>query len=117
MAHMKKVKKPKASINAPLGVDWRPSDSRTSPTNSPMLDLGRNMVPIYVQLVTIFRRLIANGQWALNAQIPTLDNLSEEFGVARATIRQAIGLLENEGLLRRFRRRGKVAGQSGVLLG
>jgi GntR family transcriptional regulator len=93
------------TIAPPFIIDWRPPDSRSRSSNS-LLDLGRNMVPIYVQLVTVFRRLVENGQWALNAQIPTLDKIAEEFGVAKATVRQAIGFLEREGLLQRHRRRG-----------
>jgi GntR family transcriptional regulator len=64
------------------------------------------MVPIYVQLVTVFRRLVESGQWAVDAQIPTLEEIAAELGVARATVRQAIGFLEREGLLRRHRRLG-----------
>ena len=62
--------------------------------------------PIYVQLVTLFRRRIETGEWKIGQQIPTLDELSAEFGVARATVRQAIGFLESEGLIGRYRGRG-----------
>ena len=71
-----------------------------------MRDLSRDLVPIYLQLITIFRRFIMSGQWPLNEQIPTLEELSAQFGVARATVRQAIGFLEREGLLARYRRHG-----------
>ena len=63
-------------------------------------------MPIYVQLVTLFHRRIKSGEWPVGQQVPTLDDLTAEFGVARATIRYAIGFLEREGLIGRYRGRG-----------
>ena len=68
--------------------------------------LSKGGVPRYTQLSTLFRRRIESGQWAKGQQIPTIDELADEFGVARATIRQAVGLLEAEGLVSRFRAKG-----------
>jgi GntR family transcriptional regulator len=72
----------------------------------PELDLRRDGTPIYVQLAGLFRRRIENGEWPVDRQIPTLDELALEFGVARATVRQATGQLKQEGLLARWRGRG-----------
>jgi GntR family transcriptional regulator len=60
----------------------------------------------YIQLSTLFRRRIESGQWAPGSQIPTVDDLSAQYGVARATIRQALGTLEAEGLITRHRAKG-----------
>jgi GntR family transcriptional regulator len=60
----------------------------------------------YIQLATLFRRRIEQGAWQLGAQIPTVDELAAECGVARATIRQALDLLEAEGLIERYRAKG-----------
>ena len=60
----------------------------------------------YLQLATLFRRRIETGHWPLHAQIPTVEELAAECNVARATIRQALGLLESEGLISRYRARG-----------
>jgi GntR family transcriptional regulator len=68
--------------------------------------LGRSAVALYIQLATLFRRRIEQGQWAAGSQIPTLEELMAEHGVARATIRQALGLLESEGLISRHRAKG-----------
>ncbi|WJR75838.1 GntR family transcriptional regulator [Bradyrhizobium sp. NP1] len=62
--------------------------------------------PIYVQLVTLFRRRIETGEWQVGDQIPSLDELAEQVGAARATVRHAIGFLEIEGLIGRYRGRG-----------
>ncbi len=70
------------------------------------IDLTRSSVARYIQLATLFRRRIELGQWAAGAQIPTVDDLSVQCGVARATIRQALGLLEAEGLITRHRAKG-----------
>src|SRR5262249_47699899 len=80
--------------------------SKKKSSTAPLRDLSRDLVPIYLQLITIFRRFIASGQWPLNEQVPTLDELSAQFGVARATVRQAVGFLEQEGLVARYRRHG-----------
>ena len=75
-------------------------------TKNPTADLSRSAVPRYLQLAGLFRRRIETGIWQLNKQIPTVEELSSECGVARATIRQSLGLLEAEGLISRFRAKG-----------
>lgn len=53
----------------------------------------------YVQIADLIRQRIARGVWPEGHQLPTLEALVEEFGVARVTVRQAIKLLADEGLL------------------
>jgi GntR family transcriptional regulator len=72
----------------------------------PAVDLNRSAVARYIQLASLFRRRIETGEWSVNSQIPTVDELSGECGVARATIRQALGAIEDEGLIERFRAKG-----------
>nr|WP_172342519.1 GntR family transcriptional regulator [Novosphingobium sp. SG751A] len=69
-------------------------------------DFTRSSVARYIQLATLFRRNMESGLWQVGRQIPTVDDLAEQYGVARATIRQAIGLLADEGLLSRHRAKG-----------
>ena len=54
------------------------------------IDLNRSAVSRYIQLATLFRRRIEQGVWRTGEQIPTVDDLAAECGVARATIRQAL---------------------------
>jgi GntR family transcriptional regulator len=75
-------------------------------TATPRTELERSAIPRYLQLATLFRRRIQAGEWQLGDQIPTVDELCKECGVARATMRQALGLLEAEGLISRFRAKG-----------
>lgn len=80
--------------------------SRKATAAKEVADFSRSAVARYIQLATLFRRRIESGQWKINEQIPTVDDLSEECGVARATIRQALGMLESEGLISRRRAKG-----------
>lgn len=74
--------------------------------SSKPLDFKRTGISRYHQLATLFRRRIEAGQWQVGEQIPTVDELATECGVARATIRQALDLLEDEELIERYRARG-----------
>jgi GntR family transcriptional regulator len=60
----------------------------------------------YIQLATLFRSRIEQGVWKVGQQIPTVDDLAAEYGVARATIRQALDQIEDDGLIDRFRAKG-----------
>lgn len=63
-------------------------------------------VPIYTQLANALRGRIEAGEWRIHSQLPSIAKLSREFAVAPATMRQAIAVLEQEGLLRRHHGRG-----------
>jgi GntR family transcriptional regulator len=67
---------------------------------------GDSPLPRYAQLSTVLRRRIERGVWPAGSQVPTLESLMTEFGVARVTVRQAINLLATEGLLSAHRGRG-----------
>jgi len=70
------------------------------------VDFAESGIPRYHQLSTLFRHKIRSGDWGVDKQIPTVAELAKEFGVATMTIRQALGLLEKEGLIERFRAKG-----------
>ena len=77
-------------------------------------DLGRSPVARYIQLATLFRNRIASGEWPVGSRIPNVDELAAEFVVARGTMREALGVLEEEGLLERLRARGTFVRKSPV---
>lgn len=56
-------------------------------------------ITLYAQLAGILRDRIVTGLWKPGDEIPTLEQLVEEFAVARVTVRQAIQILVEEGLL------------------
>jgi GntR family transcriptional regulator len=75
-------------------------------SRKPLVDFDQSAVSRYLQLATLFRRRVETGEWAVGARIPTVDELSKEFGVARLTIRQALDQLEDDGIIERFRAKG-----------
>ena len=66
----------------------------------------RSRAPLYVQVASVMRQRVNSRRWAEGERISTLEELEEEFGVARVTIRQAIELLRAEGLLQAQQGRG-----------
>lgn len=56
-------------------------------------------VAVYGQLASVLRAKIRSGEWAAGHELPSLDELCEEYGVARVTARQAIQVLIGEGLV------------------
>jgi len=46
------------------------------------------------------------GHWPVDRQVPTHETLAMQFDVNPATIRKAIAMLEDEGLVKRYRRHG-----------
>ena len=66
----------------------------------------RSRIPLYVQLANALRRRIEDGQWEPSQKISTLEELEKEFQVARVTVRQAVDLLQKEGLVHRQQGRG-----------
>lgn len=67
---------------------------------------GDSPMPRYAQLAELFRQRIARGTWEAGQRLPSLDELTEEFDVARVTVRQAVDLLERDGLLSAQQGRG-----------
>ncbi|WP_163849098.1 GntR family transcriptional regulator [Pseudooceanicola aestuarii] len=63
-------------------------------------------IPLYLKLASLFRDQIAIGAWPVGTQIGTLPELQAQYGVARATVQQAVRLLSDEGLLSSARGRG-----------
>jgi GntR family transcriptional regulator len=57
-------------------------------------------------MAEILRQKIARGAWKEGELLPTLTDLAAEFGVAKVTVRQAVKMLEEEGLVAPKRGRG-----------
>ena len=62
--------------------------------------------PLYVRLADTLRRRIEFGAWPVGSQIPPLRDLIAETGAARETVRRALGVLDDEGLIERHLGRG-----------
>lgn len=76
-------------------------------TSSGAHDFSRDSgLPLYVQVADALRGRITKGDWKAGDILPSIDHLNKEMGVARVTVRDAIGILRDEGLLRPERGRG-----------
>jgi GntR family transcriptional regulator len=63
-------------------------------------------IPYYFQLQQILRELIEQGELTEDERLPGENQLCESFEVSRTVVRQALGELENEGLVERHKGRG-----------
>lgn len=81
-----------------MSTSGKPSQAATA--------IRKSAVARYLQLAALFRRRIETGEWGVDSRIPTVEELAKECGVANMTIRQALSLLEQEGLIERFRAKG-----------
>lgn len=62
-------------------------------------------IPLYTQLVGIIKQNISSGELGVGDLLPSEAELCRTMGISRNTVRQAIGELEEEGLV--VRKRGK----------
>jgi GntR family transcriptional regulator len=66
----------------------------------------RDPTPAYYRIFQNLRRRITVGEYAVDARLPTEEELMQEFGVSRHTIRAAVQQLVAQGLVRRQAGRG-----------
>ncbi len=62
---------------------------------------GESMLPAYIRIHDAIKQDIEQGIWKIGQRLPSERNLSENFEVSRMTLRQAITLLVDEGILER----------------
>jgi len=62
-------------------------------------------MPLYLKICNRLKEDILNGVYRVGELLPTEDELEEHFMTSRTTVRNAIGVLEREGLV--FRKQGK----------
>lgn len=85
--------------------------------------MQNSSTPLYLQVKEIVVSRISNGKWQSGDLIPTEIELMKEFNVSRTTIRQAISILVQEGILEKRQGRGttvkslKLTGSLGRLTG
>jgi len=65
-----------------------------------------NPTPLYVQLADILREMIKSGELPPRSPVPSESYLQQEQGVSRGTVRMAIGVLRDEGLVVTISARG-----------
>jgi GntR family transcriptional regulator len=55
--------------------------------------------PLYTQLANILREMIKSGELQPRAPLPSESYLQQEQGVSRGTVRMAVAILRDEGLV------------------
>ena len=63
-------------------------------------------IALYVGIASVLKTRILRREWPAGTKVPTVEELSERYGVARATARQALQLLVSEKLISSQRGRG-----------
>ena len=84
------------------------------PDNTASVIERNSPTPYYDQLFVILSERIASGTIPVGEKLASEHELCEEFGLSRATVRQALSKLENEGLAERIPRRGVFAAAPGT---
>ncbi len=68
--------------------------------------IKRKAVPLHAEMAEVLRHQIMSGDLPPGARLPALRELTEELGVARMTVVQAMNTLEEEGLIEKHSGRG-----------
>ena len=73
-------------------------------------------IPLYYQLETILRKRILSGEFFPDAPLPSEELLGKEYEVSRITVRRALSVLEQEGLITRKRGKGTFVSEKAMSL-
>lgn len=75
-------------------------------TNSyPLIDRN-SPVPAYQQIANDITKRIAAHEWHIDDKLPSEMELSQNYGVSRVTLRQAMAQLEQDGIIKKFQGKG-----------
>lgn len=74
----------------------------------------RSRLPAYAQLANILRTGISQGEYPPGERLPSESALAKNHGVSAMTARQAVSVLEEEGLIRRIQGKGTFVRKVGV---
>jgi len=77
----------------------------TPSNNSETVD-KQSHLPAYAQLAQILRRAISRGSYPSGSRLPAEAALARQYGVSAMTARQAVGVIAEEGLVRRVQGSG-----------
>lgn len=75
---------------------------------------GKPIAALHVQLADIIREKIYSREWGVGSKIPSEHELMERFGLARGTVRRAVGSLVDEGILVRHHGKGTFVAEPGL---
>ncbi|HEU4964615.1 MAG TPA: GntR family transcriptional regulator [Bacilli bacterium] len=61
----------------------------------------RDTRPLYMLVIDRIKEWVSSGEWPPGTRLPSEFELAKEFGVSRATLREALRVLEEEGVVNR----------------
>src|SRR4026207_2087907 len=71
-----------------------------------MLKRDQRVIPLYYQVQHTISQRIGRGEYAPGTQLPSESEFSRELGVSRVTVREALRVLAQEGILVKIQGRG-----------
>jgi len=71
-------------------------------------------VPLYVQIAEELMAQIEDGEYLPGAKLPTERDLAERYDVQRATVRKALGVLKDRGLIERVQGSGTFVAEAKI---
>ena len=74
----------------------------------------RSREPLYVQIAEELREKITDGEYIDSEKLPSETSLANKMGVSRTTIREAVGILEKDGLVDRIHGVGTIITRSNI---
>ena len=74
----------------------------------------RSPIPVYIQISDALRARIQSGKLSPDSVLPPSEQLCEELGITRMTLRQAYAVLAREGLVDAQRGRGTFVRRSRI---
>ena len=66
----------------------------------------RSTQPIYLQLADTLRDKIFSGEYVFGDTLPTERSMAQKYGISHLTVRKALSLLQDEGLIQRLQGKG-----------
>jgi DNA-binding GntR family transcriptional regulator len=89
--------------------------TQASPSHPAMGKIDkRSRLPAYAQMANFLRSAISQGTYHPGEQLPSESALAKSHGVSAMTARQAVSVLEEEGLVQRIQGRGTYVRKIGV---
>lgn len=73
-------------------------------------------IPIYLQIIGKMKQQIISGKWKAGERIPSVRDLSAEFGVNPNTMQRSLSELEREGLLYSERTAGRFVTKDSAII-
>lgn len=77
-----------------------------------LTQVSKDTIPLYSRVATSIQNKIFSGQYEPGERLPTEDEMVINYGVSKITIRNAMSMLEADGLIIRSRGRGTFVAES-----